>query len=119
MNRVYRRFSFGRGQAAQTIYQTMMVLSCIALAIAIFFPVYEYLTVYRAPFKTHKFATTSYAPRPATTPGRPAPAAQPVAEPGAGAKEEGEAAPAATEAPKPVEAAPGENKSETTAPTGG
>lgn len=110
MNRLHRCFSSRRGEVAQTIYQTMLVLACIALAIAIFFPLYD-LTQLKAPFETHKFASASYAPRPATTPAQPAPEA--------GARNEGEAAPAATEAPKPVETGPGEEKSEPAAPAGG
>jgi len=38
-------------QAGQTIYQTMLIISCVALALAVFFPVYELFDLYRGPVK--------------------------------------------------------------------
>ena len=36
-------------KAGQSIYQTMLIISCVALALAVFFPVYEYVDLYRVP----------------------------------------------------------------------
>ena len=38
-------------QTGQTIYQTMLIISCVALALAVFFPVYELFDLYRGPIK--------------------------------------------------------------------
>ena len=42
-------------QAGQTICHAMLTISCVALALAIFFPVYELLELYRGEVRVHKF----------------------------------------------------------------
>ena len=42
MSRIGRRFSMQSSQAGVTIYVTMLIVSCVALAVAVFFPAYEY-----------------------------------------------------------------------------
>ena len=49
-------------QTGQTIYQTMLIISCVALALAVFFPVYELFDLYRGPTKFGK-GTASVTPR--------------------------------------------------------
>ena len=60
-------------QAGQTIYQTMLIISCVALALAVFFPVYELIDLYRGPVK-FSMGSASVTRRP-QTPVEPEPAA--------------------------------------------
>jgi len=57
-------------QSGQTIYQTMLIISCVALALAVFFPVYELFDLYRGPVKFDKRPASvtyeSQPPEPAT-----------------------------------------------------
>jgi len=85
-----------RAQGGQTIYQTMLAISCVMLALAIFFPVFEYFVLYRGPAKADMFTDETVA-----MPSRPA--APPAATEGEGA----------LEAPAPAE---GAEPGETTAP---
>jgi len=68
-----------RAREGQTIYQTMLAISCVMLALAIFFPVFEYFLLYRGPVKRdqHGGETVSTPARPATTEA-PAPAETPA-----------------------------------------
>ena len=72
-------------RSGQSVYHTMLAIACVAMALGIFFPVYEYFTLYHGPERPYKFegAGAPSTPRPAP----PAPAA-----PGAGEKKEGSAA---------------------------
>ena len=88
-----------RAQAGQTIYQTMLAISCVMLALAVFFPVFEYFWLYRGPVKPDMFREETV-----SSPARPS--APPAATEGEGAPEapapaEG-AAPGETEAPAPA-----------------
>ena len=58
-----------RARSGQTIYQTMLAISCVMLALAIFFPVFEYFKLYRGPVKPdqHSGETVSTPARPAET----------------------------------------------------
>ena len=83
-----------RAQGGQTIYQTMLAISCVMLVLAIFFPVFEYFWLYRGPAKPDMFreGAVSSSVRPSTPP----------------AATEGEGA---SEAPAPAEGAtPGETE---------
>ena len=87
-----------RTQAGQTIYQTMLAISCVMLALAVFFPVFEYVWLYRGPARPDMFreGTVSLPARPSAPP----------------AATEGEGA---SEAPAPAERAtppPGETEAE-------
>ena len=57
-----------RAREGQTIYQTMLAISCVMLALAIFFPVFEYFLLYRGPAKPDMFSgeTVSSTARSAT-----------------------------------------------------
>ena len=99
----------GRGQ---TIYQVLLIISCVAVALATFFPIYEYFELYSGPVKPHKFEAPSMAlpaapaapakanepgapPAPAPTAGTTAPVAAPTPTPTTGTT--------APEAPKPAD----------------
>ena len=113
-----------RTQAGQTIYLVMLVLACVAVLVALTFPVCEYILLYHGPVRM-EIATSGGARRARSLPREPAaPAAEP--EPGeaptpvekpapAEAPASGET-PTPGEAPKPVEK-PGETKPETPPPT--
>lgn len=82
-------------QSGQTIYQTMLIVACVALLLAVFFPVYEYFELYHGPVKSSKFPSSG------------APIAAPVARPRAPAAEAPAPAPEAAPAAEPsTEAAP-------------
>ena len=68
-----------RAREGQTIYQTMLAISCVMLALAIFFPVFEYFLLYRGAPKTDMFSgeAVSSPARPAATEA-PAPAETPA-----------------------------------------
>ena len=101
MTRIKRHAYAQRGQ---TIYQTMLIIACVMLAIAIFFPVYEYVTLYRgeaAPDSMGVSTPREATPQPAgpaeEAEGTPAaPAEQPEApeEGGPGARSRGKLTPA-------------------------
>ena len=59
-----------RAQTGQTIYQTMLVISCVMLVLAVFFPVFEYFLLYRGPARPDMFreATVSSPARPSAPP---------------------------------------------------
>lgn len=40
-----------RGRSGQTIYQLLLIMSAVALAIAAFFPAFEYFQSYRGPME--------------------------------------------------------------------
>ena len=46
MNAIRRNLCGVRSQAGQGIYQTMLIIACVALALAVFFPVYEFFDYY-------------------------------------------------------------------------
>jgi len=46
MNAIRRNLRGVRSQAGQGIYQTMLIIACVALALAVFFPVYEFFDYY-------------------------------------------------------------------------
>jgi len=95
MTPALRKWSLRRSEAGATIYHAMLGIACAALAIAIFFQVYEYVELYTGPVRPYKFTEAGGAPpvvvQPAATP-RPSPAPAPV-----------QPAPGAGEAPQPVE----------------
>ena len=97
MKRNIRATGGPRGASGQAIYQTMLIIAAVALAVAIFFPVYEYVELQRGEVPLYKFD------RSARLPGQRA--AQPKARPAEAeeAKEAGEAEEAGGEAPEPVE----------------
>jgi len=72
-------FALRRPQRAATVYHTMLIIACVAMAVAVFFPVYEYMTLYRGPVQMRKFpnaeAPRVTAPAPAPTPAESAPKA--------------------------------------------
>ena len=74
MNVIRRNLRGVRSQAGQGIYQTMLIIACVALALAVFFPVYEFFSYYSGDDDTPT-ATRSAQPGPREEPA-------PVAEPG-------------------------------------
>jgi len=97
-------------RSGQSVYHTMLAIACVAMALGIFFPVYEYFTLYYGPERPYKFeeAGVASAPRPAP-PAPAAPGAEEKTEAPAAKDEGGEApAPAETkeggEAPAPAAA---------------
>ena len=91
----------------QTIYVTLLILSCIALAAAIFFPVFEYVDLYRGEdVRLHKFEATGTRMPSSAQPATPKPEA-PAAEEAPAGEGEATAEPAegAEEAPAPVDTA--------------
>ena len=90
-----------RAQAGQTIYQTMLAIGCVMLALAVFFPVFEFFWLYRGETKPDMF--------------REGTVSSPVRSSASAAATEGEGA---SEAPAPTEGAtPGE--AEAPAPAAG
>jgi len=87
--------------AGQTIFQTMLIISCVALAVGIFFPVYEFFRLYRGEPNLHKFERQRVSPRPAPAPPEPA-KPEPAEEPAEPAE--------ASEAPAPAEEPTAEEK---------
>ena len=49
MSVIRRNQHLAHGQTGQTIYQTMLIISCIALAVAVFFPAFEFIQDYKGP----------------------------------------------------------------------
>ena len=74
MNAIRRNLRAARSQAGQGIYQTMLIIACVALTLAVFFPVYEFFKFYSGGDDT---PTTARSAQPGP---REEPA--PVAEPG-------------------------------------
>ena len=69
---------FRRPQTGQTIYQAMLGISLVALAVAITFPVYEYIELYhKPPDVTPRSSTVAPTPPPATATETPAPVEKP------------------------------------------
>jgi hypothetical protein len=63
--------SVRRRAAGQTIYQAMLVMTCVALLLALIFPVIEFIGLYAGP------GPREYDPEvPAIAPAAPAPAAE-------------------------------------------
>ena len=95
MSHFTSRIHTRRSLAGQTIYQVMLIISCVAFAVAVFFPVYEYITLYSGdqPAPTVRPAT-----KPAVTPEEEAPAPTEAEE---GEAEEGEAPAAEGDAEMP------------------
>lgn len=87
----------------QSVFQTMLIISCVALALGIFFAVFEYYDLYRGEIRLHKFVRAEISPVADRQPA-PAPAA---AEETAASPDESEAPPPAEagEGPAPAEAA--------------
>lgn len=92
-----------RAQAGQTIFHTMLIISCVALALAIFFPIYELFELHRGEVREHKFVPSA-APAAAPTP-KPTPKPKEAPEPAPPAEGGAEEAPKPAEEPKPAEAA--------------
>ena len=46
MNAIRRNFGGSRPETGQSIYQTMLVIACVALALAVFLPTFEYFRYY-------------------------------------------------------------------------
>jgi hypothetical protein len=86
--------------AGQTIYHVMLIIACVALAIAITFPVIEYLGLYRSPtIKTHKFEEGAGSRQPSrSTDKKPGPKEEEKAPPPVGDKSQDPAAPGGDEA---------------------
>jgi len=63
--------SGGRGRSGQSIYEIMLIVSCVALGLAIFFPTYEFFELYRGEVRPHKFEAAG---GPAIGPSAPVPA---------------------------------------------
>jgi hypothetical protein len=38
-----------RRQAGDAVYKILLILACVAMALAAFFPIYEWMTLYKAP----------------------------------------------------------------------
>jgi len=117
MFRPYRMLSPRRPQAGATIYHAMLGIACVALAVAIVFPVYEYVELYTGPVRAYKFPEAGGTPPPLVTPAAPQPAPAPGPVEAAPAEEtpapaEETPTPAREEAPQPVE----EPKTEAPAP---
>jgi hypothetical protein len=95
MNSIRMSLAGRRRGSGQSIYTVLLILSCVALGVAVFFPTFEYALLYRGEPHVYKFDLDA---KIKTTPARkpkPPPAA-PAAEP----------APADTEAvtaPEPVD----------------
>ena len=107
MNAIARTTRAGR-PSGQSLSEIMLILAAAAAALAVFFPTYEYLTLYRGQGIPYKFE-----PSAAVAP--PASAAQPKAEP-AKTPEAPKTEPAkTTEAPTPA-ATPGATPAATPAP---
>jgi len=105
MNVIRRNLQTISRQAGQSIYQTMLIIACVALAVAIFFPVFEFVQYYRGPSAADAAATTPATRKPAAS--KPKPAAdtdatseEPKAE---GAESSGKPAEAAEEAGQDTE----------------
>jgi len=89
---------------AQTVYVVMLIIATVALALAIFFPTFEYIASYRKDPGYYKFDPGARPPTPAAAPRAPAPAPAPATAP----EPEPEPPPAdadATAAPEPVDGA--------------
>ncbi len=86
MSHFTSRIHMRRSLAGQTIYQVMLIISCVAFAVAVFFPVYEYITLYSG---EQPAPTVSPATTPTVAPEDEAPAPAEAAE--------GETPPADTE----------------------
>ncbi len=103
MNRLYLAGARRRPIAGQAIYQAMLAITCVALAVAIVFPVMHYVRRHY-----NQSAGPGYSsPRPAARQPQPAPepAPKPETEVKTEDKKEGEAAPAGdAEAPEPAAA---------------
>jgi cell division septation protein DedD len=90
----------------QSIYEVMLILACAAMALALFFAAYEYVSFYHGPTKPYKFEPAASAPplpRPAAR--TPAPVAPPTP------------APATTAAPAAPTATPGTTAAPATTPS--
>jgi hypothetical protein len=81
--------------AGQSVYEVMLILACAAMALAVFFAAYEYLSYYHGPSQPE--SAPAVAPRP--QPRAPAPAVSPAPAPTAAP------APAPTAAPAPATSA--------------
>lgn len=114
MNSIRRTVVRRNHRVAQTILVVLLIISAVALAIAIFFPTFEYFKYYSKDPSYYKFEPGARAPVAPVVPASPAP--EPVATPEAAPAPEPaatpEAAPAtppagtdATAAPEPVEGA--------------
>ena len=85
----------------QSVYEVMLILACAAMALALCFAAFEYVSFYRGDNKPYKFDTTTTRvqdlPKPEAHVAAPKVAPQPVPKPVPAA-----AAPAATTAPAPA-----------------
>lgn len=98
---IHRPMQSVRRQAGQSVCHTILAIACVMLALAIFFPIFEYCTLYYSPTQPDAFdkAGRASAAPPATTPSTEPKKEGPTAEP-----KEGEPK-ADSEAPKPAEGA--------------
>jgi hypothetical protein len=105
MNAIRHAIRPGRSQSGQSIYQTLLIISCVALALALFFPTYEYFDYYHGPGRYPRFggaggtAYTPSAPAPRPAPASAAPTT--TLAPGAPASEAPEPVTPPAAAPKP------------------
>ena len=100
-----RRAMAARRRTGESAYMILLIISCVALAVAVFFPTFEYFALYRGEPVAYKFdrgATArplvkEYVPKPGpAAPAAPAPA--PTQDTG------GVTAPAPVDEPAPVDA---------------
>ena len=100
MNGIRRNLGRPRRQAGQSIFQTMLIISCVAMAVALVFPIIELVTLYQGP-EPQPGRMASPAPARATTEQPAAPVGDTDATPAAPEAGEGETA-APDEAGEPV-----------------
>jgi hypothetical protein len=103
MNSIRRRLAGRERARGQSIYMVLLIIACVSLAVAVFFPTFEYIALYRGephPYKSDLSASVKAAaarrPKPA-----PAPAA-PAAEPGPAADTGAVTAPEPVDEPAPA-----------------
>jgi hypothetical protein len=68
----------------QSIYEVMLIIACAAMALALFFAAYEYISYYHGPTKSYKFepaATVTPLPKPEAEAHTLAPPASPTPAP--------------------------------------
>ena len=49
MNVMLRSSALRRGSAGDAVYKVLLIAACVATALAAFFPIYEWVTLYRTP----------------------------------------------------------------------
>ncbi len=100
MNVMVRSLRFRRADSGDAVYKILLIVACVAMALAAFFPIYEWVTLYKAPETlpaAQKLSLDASAAGARETPREP-PAAAPAPAPAPGGAE---AVPSTTVPPKP------------------